>query len=133
MPQTMKIAAFLSLAVAAGLMTLAGCGNVSTSREAARDQATTVSCDWYQMCGQIGPGKTHETRGSCEVTVKANWESAWPPADCDGKINPSQLDICLSAIRITDCTAPLDILNTLANKCPKTKVCAPASTDASSG
>jgi hypothetical protein len=133
MRQPKSITPALVFSAAVALLAVAGCGNVTTSRESARDQATTVSCDWYQMCGAIGPGKTHETRASCEVSVKGYWEGQWTPPTCDGKINVNELDICLSAIHSTDCTALLEILNTLGNKCAAVRVCAPSSTDASAG
>jgi hypothetical protein len=115
-----SIMGLLALTLAA-----ASCGGVSgTNQASAADRATAASCDFYRdSCDAIGPGKMYETRTSCEIDVRAKWESAWPPAECDGKIKSSELEICLSAIRATDCTAPLDILNTLANKCPKEKIC----------
>jgi hypothetical protein len=114
-PNSRKVLAVLALGALS-------CGGVGTSRETARDQATRVSCDWYLSapCQGINP---YTSRDMCEIDVRAKWENAWPPADCDGKIDTTQLNICLSAISATDCSSPLDILNTLANKCPKTKVC----------
>ncbi len=104
-------------------LSLAACGNVTNSQVIARDQATSTSCDWYQMCNQIGAGLKYETRDSCETQVRAQWDQAWPPAMCDSKINQSQLTICLNAIQATDCTNLLDIVNTLANKCPEASIC----------
>ena len=110
---------------ALGVVALAlatGCGS-DHSQANARDAVTDASCDWYMRCGEIGPGKTHENRDSCEVQVRANWDTAWPVAACDGKINSEQLDICLDAIALTECGNGLDVLNTLANKCPQAKIC----------
>jgi hypothetical protein len=100
----------------------AGCGS-SHSQAAARDAVTEATCDWYMDCGEIGAGKTHASRDSCEVQVRASWDSAWPAEACDGKINSEQLDVCLDAIAITECGNGLDVLNTLVNKCPQAKVC----------
>ena len=105
-----------------------GCGS-SNSQADARDRATTTSCDWFQMCGQIGAGKKYPTRDTCDVQVRASWDTAWPVADCDGKINESQLQICLDAIHATECGNGLDVLDTLASKCPEAKICAGASPD----
>jgi hypothetical protein len=100
------------------------------SRTSARDSATKASCDWYAMCGRIGAGGTYPDRDSCEVQVRALWDGAWPAADCDGKINGSQLDVCLSAIRATECSNLADVGTTLIIKCPRTKICgASASAD----
>lgn len=118
----------LVLFAAVALLAVAGCGSVTTSRESARDQATTVSCNWFQMCGEIGAGKTFATRDACEVSVRANRDAAWPASECAGKINVNQLDICLSAIRSTTCMNGVDFLNTVFNKCPATLVCAPTAT-----
>src|SRR5262245_28927994 len=131
MPKTMTTTLIMALAAFA-LGALAGCDG-APSRTAARDSATKASCDWYAMCGEIGAGKTYETRDSCEVQVRSSWDQAWPAADCDGKINGDQLDVCLSAIRITECGNGLDVLNTLVNKCPKARVCGSTTADAGAG
>jgi Family of unknown function (DUF6184) len=107
-----------------------GCGGTSTSRESARDQATSLTCATYDRC-QNGfgapPDHAYTSRDSCEVDWRAKWETGWPPAECDGKIDGTQLDTCLSAIRGTDCTSLLDIATTIYVKCSKMKVCgAPA-------
>ena len=114
----------VSVSLAFGLG-LAACGGVTNSRVIARDQATTVSCDWYQTCGKIGTaqGSTYPDRDTCETQVRAQWDSAWPAMMCDSKINQSQLTICLNAIKGTECMNGLDILNTLVNKCPQSSIC----------
>ena len=106
--------------VALGLAS--GCGS-NHSQAAARDAVTDASCDYYARCGDIGAGKTYETRDSCEVQVRASWDNAWPVEACDGKINAAQLNTCLSAIAATECANALDVLNTLLNKCPQDKIC----------
>jgi len=105
-----------------GLGPATGCGS-DHSQAGARDAVTEATCDWYMGCGEIGAGKTHATRDSCEVQVRASWDSAWPVEACDGKINTAQLDVCLNAIAATECGNGLDVLNTLVNKCPQDKVC----------
>jgi hypothetical protein len=120
------------LAVGVGAAVIAGCGS-SSSQAAARDRATTQSCDWYQMCGDIGAGKTFDTLDSCEVQVRAHWDSTWPAASCDGKINEANLEVCLAAIYSTGCTNGLDILDTLAVKCAEAKVCAGAGSTSPDG
>ena len=114
---------FILSFVAFAALGLAACGDTTNSRVIARDQATTVSCDWYQMCNQIGPGLKYENRESCDTQVRGQWDSAWPAAMCDSKINQSQLTICINAIKGTECMNALDILNTLANKCPESSIC----------
>jgi hypothetical protein len=111
----------LSCLVVAGLG--AGCGGVTSSQVLARDRATAASCDWYQACNQIGPGLAYETRDSCETQVRAHWDQTWPPALCEGKISQNQLSICLDAIHATQCGNALDILATLAVKCPESTIC----------
>lgn len=119
-------AAFRGLSSPLAAMTLlallSGCGS-SSSQPEARDEATTAGCDYYQRCGDIGPGKMYETRMSCEVSVKAFWESSWPPADCDGKINAAKLDVCLSSIRAATCGNGGSNLAVLLVNCPKAQVC----------
>jgi hypothetical protein len=109
---------------AAGLaLWFGGCGDVTNSRVIARDQATSASCDWYQMCNQIGTGMKYDNRESCDTQVRGQWDSAWPSPACDSKINQSQLTICLNAIQSTDCSNLLDIGNTLVNKCAQSSIC----------
>jgi hypothetical protein len=108
--------------------TLPGCGSGSSQADA-RDRATAASCDWLAMCDQIGAGKKYETRDMCDVQVRASWDSAWPVATCEGKIDENQLEICLAAIKITDCKNVVDVYNTLANKCPAAKICSGGNPD----
>jgi Family of unknown function (DUF6184) len=104
-----------------------GCDS-STSRASARDQATTATCARYSTCMQIGTGLAYPTMEACEIDWQANWEKAWPAADCDGKIDATALDVCLSAIRSTDCANALDFLSTL-GKCTKVDICKATSPD----
>lgn len=117
--------AFVTLATAAVGAAVSGCGSGSSQADA-RDRATSQSCAWYQMCGQIGTGKTYDTLDSCTIQVRAKWDNAWPAASCDGKINESQLEVCLAAIYSTGCTSVLDIVDTVAVKCAEAKICSGA-------
>ena len=111
-------------------LTASSCGGVGTSRATARDQATSVTCDWYNGCHAFGTtGSMYPSRDSCEIDVRAKWESGWPAAECEGKIDPAALNVCLNAIAGTLCDNALDILNTLANKCGKGKVCGATTPD----
>jgi hypothetical protein len=113
------------MTMALGLLAVglaAGCGS-DHSQASARDAVTDASCAYYARCGDIGSGRTYETRDSCEVQVRASWDTAWPVEACDGKINSEQLNVCLNAIGATECGNTLDVLNTLLNKCPQDKVC----------
>jgi hypothetical protein len=112
---------FLGLALA--LVMTAGCGGSSVSRSEARDRATGETCSRYVACDLIGAGKAYADRESCEIDWRAKWDMGWPVADCDGKIDQNQLEICLTAIHSTECNA-FDVLYTIGVKCPKEKICA---------
>jgi len=112
-----------SLLICVVLGVFSSCGGVTNSQVVARDRATAASCDWYQNCGEIGAGKTYETRESCDTQVRAHWDQTWPLSQCDSRINQSQLSICLDAIHATQCGNVLDILSTLGVKCPASSVC----------
>jgi hypothetical protein len=116
-PRLRILVSLVPLALAA-----VSCGGVGTSRETARDQATSVSCDRVSMCGKIGPGGTYTSADMCQIMQKSFWEGAWPAAECDGKIDVSNLNVCLQSISATDCEGGLDLLLTL-GKCGKAKVC----------
>ncbi len=125
MSNTKRIIGGLGLvALLAAGVGAAGVGCSSTSSQAdARDRATTQSCSWYQMCNNIGAGKKYDTLDSCEIQVRAQWDNAWPEQMCNGKINESQLEVCLAAIYATDCTNVLDIVDTIGVKCAEAKIC----------
>ena len=115
------------VAIGAGVV---GCGAVTDPRVAARDRATTASCDYYQRCNLIGPGQEtmggFADRSSCEVNARAFWENAWPVNQCSGKIDQAGLSICINAINATLCMSGADVLATLYIKCPASMVCTAA-------
>ena len=108
-----------------------GCGGVKTSRADAREKATKATCDQYDECKAIGPGLMYENRESCEIAWESIWESAWPIADCEGRIDDGALKNCVNRISSTTCDL-IDVLRTL-DLCAKKNVCIGAAPDASSG
>ena len=115
-----KIRQTIGAAGLAALLALAGCSS-GTSRESARDQATTLTCQQFATCMDIGTGKTYPTQEDCEIQWKANWEQAWPAADCEGKIDQGAFETCLARIRGTTCNV-VDFFATL-GVCGKANVC----------
>jgi hypothetical protein len=116
-------------ATAVLLMAATSCGGVTTSRQDAKKQATTRTCDRFDQCMLIGSqaGASYPTREACELAWSSNWDMAWPVAECEDKINQSQLETCYAAISGTACNLG-DFLITL-GKCGKVNVCiAPAGT-----
>jgi hypothetical protein len=112
----------------APLLMLAACG--PTSQADARNRAADATCAFYNRCKQIGTsdGQVYATMDACVVKERSNWNDYWPASTCEGKVSDEALDVCLSAIRITECGNWLDRLNTLVNKCSKDRVCSgPAS------
>ena len=77
----LKRIAFIALVGAGGAL---ACGGVAgnATRVDARDTATQATCDKYNMCGAIGPGKTYETVDSCKTIWQGNWENMLPFATC---------------------------------------------------
>jgi hypothetical protein len=117
---------FLAAVALTAIVTTTPACDSSTSRESARSQATTLTCQRYQMCMLIGPGKSYADIGACEIQWQAYWDGAWPAASCDGKIKQAELETCMAAIRSTNC-AGLDIFGTL-DKCKKENVCSASGT-----
>jgi len=107
--------------------TVAACDDGS-SQPAARDRAVDAVCARFSACGEVGgSGDAYASMESCRVDQASVWEKLWPPQECDGRIDPEQLDLCINAINAAECGEGLDVLNVLLNKCPKSKVCsAPA-------
>jgi hypothetical protein len=118
MPQVTSIISCVGL-----LAAVVSCGSSAPTRQEARDQATTTTCDRFRSCNLIGTaqGQSYPTDEACQLAWRSNWENAWPAADCDGKIDNAEYNVCLNAIRGTACN-PLDFLSTLA-KCGKQNVC----------
>ena len=104
------------------ILALTGCGG-PLSQPAARDAAASHSCDWFNKCGEIGSGKSYATRDACDVNQRSDWNSRWTLAKCDGKVLPSDLDLCLKGIDSTVCGNAFDLFNTVFNKCSQTNVC----------
>jgi hypothetical protein len=102
---------------------LAACGDSSTSQIDARDAATRHMCDRAQACGLVGPGLTYESRDDCEVKQRDYWQGQWPPSECDGHIDETQLNACLTNIDAIQCSdIGAGVLSVLLT-CGKGRVC----------
>ena len=102
-----------------------GCNTVASVTKKQSDALTAVTnatCDRYNSCGDIGPGKTYTSSDDCQTQVRAFWNDQWDVADCDGHINGDQLTICTDAVSSTDCNA-FDAAVTVYDKCAKSDVC----------
>jgi hypothetical protein len=119
------------LVAAASVVGAGGCGGVKTSRADAREKATKATCDRYAKCDAIGPGLSYEDRESCEIAWESIWDSAWPIADCEGRIDKAAFDTCINRIDSTTCDV-LDVFRTL-DLCAKKNVCIGAAPDAATG
>ena len=110
--------------LAAALVGAVNCGGVSTDDvTSARNQATTASCNYYQMCNQIGPGLSGgATLADCKSTVYGQWTMGWPTTTCQGHIDQSKLTICLDAIGATTDCSGIGALLAL-SKCSSSSVC----------
>jgi hypothetical protein len=120
--------ALAAFGLAAALGAAPSCGGVSGSDVVnARNQVTTASCNYYMMCGQIGPGMSskgngyYDTYQDCTTQVLSAWTSAWPTTTCEGHIDQAALTICINAINGTTCNG-LDALITL-TKCGSGSIC----------
>ena len=115
-----------ALMMVVGFSGLVGCGTVAdvTGRQVdAVNAVVNATCDRYEACGQIGSGKKYTTKDECHNQEVSNWDGRWPSADCDKRINGDNLDICLNAVKGTDCNNIIDQINTAYNKCAKSDVC----------
>ncbi len=119
-----SVAAALPLVIGAvGCSSNDSTATTTPSQIAVRDSAAAATCDKAASCGDIGAGKTYETRNQCDTRQQAAWDTLLPPRTCDGHIDTAQYDICLSSIRASECGNAADLVNILANKCPAAKVC----------
>lgn len=107
----------------AGLLSLATCEDSGTSQASARDAATKHMCDRAQTCALVGPGLTYESRDDCEIKQRDYWQTQWPPAECDGHIDGTQLNACLTNIDAIQCSDIGAGLLSVALTCGKARVC----------
>jgi len=134
MVTTMRTRGALLALAASGLLGLgvgvSTCGGVTDARTAARDKATTATCNRFSACNLIGAdaGDSYATYDSCTTIWRGKWEEMWPPLLCS-EIDQEKLNVCLSAIGGTDCTSVLDFLTTL-GKCQAQDICVAAAADA---
>ncbi len=108
------------------VVSAAACNDVASVTKKQSDALTAVTnatCDRYNACGDIGPGKTYTDSNDCQTQVKAFWNNQWPVAQCDGHINGDQLTVCTDAVSSTDCSNFIDQLNTVYDKCAESDVC----------
>jgi hypothetical protein len=114
-----------AIPITALALALAGCGGTSTSRESARDQATTATCLRVEMCQGFGSmaGQTYPSNDACEIDWRSMWDKAWPASTCQGRIDATGLDTCLTRIRSTQCDSLADFLNTRFVVCGPKNVC----------
>ena len=122
--------------VLAALTGALSCGGVSTSDiQSARTKATTASCNYYQMCNEIGPSvgsNGFDTYADCQTMVLSYWTGQWTDTACTARVDQSALNVCIDAINSTLCMNGLDVLSTLLAKCPVAKVC-PSAADGGGG
>ncbi len=114
-----------------GTLIVAGCSSGSSSSSSggastqvsARDGAASKACDQFAHCDQIGPGKTYDSADQCDVKQRSFWDSQWPVATCDGKIDPTEYDKCLTTISTASCGSAVDLANVVLVKCSSGTVC----------
>jgi hypothetical protein len=131
MTRTAKMAIGLgALGLAGALAGGMSCGGVSASDVVnARNEATTAACNYYMMCGDIGPdaaasGNGFESASACQTMVLSFWTGQWTDAQCLGHIDETALSKCIDAINANstaDCNG-LAVLLTL-TKCGAATVC----------
>ncbi len=110
----------------ASILALAGCDDDSTSSQmSAREEVVQHTCDRAQGCGLIGAGLTYQNRDDCQTRAAGTVQTAWPPADCDGRIDETQFRACLAGIDAIQCeSAALDAVSLFTlGACAKSRVC----------
>ena len=111
-----------------GALIVAGCSSSSSSggastQASARDEAASTVCQQFAHCDQIGPGKTYDSADQCDVKQRSFWDSQWPVATCDGKIDATEYQKCLTTISTATCGSAVDLANVVLVKCSSGTVC----------
>ena len=96
-----------------------GCG---WSVSGARDAYAQKWCAYEVRCGNIGAGHTLTTTDECLVKYKADAQTLWPTATCEGHIDSTNLDGCLNAIDSLRCDNLADQFQVL-SRCMPGEVC----------
>ncbi|HZH02919.1 MAG TPA: DUF6184 family natural product biosynthesis lipoprotein [Myxococcaceae bacterium] len=111
------------------VLAVAGCddevADITDRQSDAVKAAVDASCDRYEECNKIGTAQdaVYATRDECEVETRDFWNSQWPAAECEGKINGDGLSTCTDRIKTTDCDNFIDQLTTAYQTCNREDVC----------
>jgi hypothetical protein len=102
---------------------LAACGPPSQIQ--AVSEGASHACNYYQRCGQIGPGagEAYDTEANCTYALQGQLNTYWPPAQCTNHISGSAFNACMAAMDNTACNNAIDLLNTVLDKCSAPTVC----------
>jgi outer membrane murein-binding lipoprotein Lpp len=111
-----------------GALIVAGCSSSTSSSGAstqasARDEAAGTACQQFAHCDQIGAGKTYDSANQCDVQQRSFWDTQWPVATCDGKIDATEYQKCLTTISTASCGSAIDLANVVLVKCSSGTVC----------
>ena len=87
-----------------------------------------ATLQWLKQSGLAGLGLigfAHLGRAAdqCDVKQRSFWDSQWPVATCDGKIDATEYDKCLTTISSASCGSAVDLANVVLVKCSSGTVC----------
>lgn len=102
---------------------LVACG--PPTRTQARDEMSNRSCDYYERCGNVGPGKDFADRDACMIDQRGFWDDLWTVGKCEDRMNEEGLRNCYDRVDIAQCggiQGGLDLVNILLS-CSSDNVC----------
>ena len=119
----MRNIVFVALALFGGIVGCNTVADITNKQSDAVNAAASETCDRYEACGNIGAGKTYETKEACDKESHDFWNGQWTVEKCEGKIDGDALTVCTDRIASTDCNSFVDKLNTVYNSCASDDVC----------
>lgn len=90
--------------------------------DAAADAIAEARCERERRCGNIGEGRTYESRFECRRRVLANWADDLNAIECSRGVHETSLAGCLRELRETECD---DLRDTLGRwmACEGARIC----------
>ncbi len=85
-------------------------------------RVASAKCDRETRCGNIGAGRSYDSRAQCETVHRGKLTDDIRLKDCRGGINEGELQECIREVRTESCTNPFEKFATHA-ECRVSELC----------
>jgi hypothetical protein len=85
-----------------------------SANESAAQSIAAARCDREEKCANVGSGKMYASRNACVDELRDKTQSELHASKCDGDVDKTQLEACLTEIRAEKCKLALDMISRVA-------------------